>query len=376
MKAGYIAFVLSAVYSPSSKAQVPEWRLSQRPVLQIGAVDADSLYLMHSITDLIRFSNGGLAVADRNGLRLYSPEGRFQRTAAQAGRGPGEYSTIGQLLLKGDSILLWDPARRNRLIYGPDGRYLRQERVNVDFLDSDGSRRFVSFEFSWLASPQVMLSRIQPAHDHQIGRLERLPQHFLLAELSTGRVHELGVYPGQVAIPLAEVDFLDHAWQPYTPDSYAAVGRDRIYIGDSGGLDIDVYTSSGERLRSIRLSREPRPVGRRQIEAAKERYLAAVPGAQRQRAERTWSKAPLPEVLPYYGGLFVDAAGRLWIADYTVEPERPSRWTILGTDGRELATVQLPARFTLKFADVDHVAGVWRDELDVEYAQVWALSRE
>jgi hypothetical protein len=84
----------------------------------------------------------------------------------------------------------------------------------------------------------------------------------------------------------------------------------------------------------------------------------------------------MPEVLPHYGDLLVDASGRIWIADYATDPDAPSRWTVISPEGRELGIVRLPANFTIKRAGADYVTGVWRDELDVEYVQVWTLSQD
>jgi hypothetical protein len=51
----------------------------------------------------------------------------------------------------------------------------------------------------------------------------------------------------------------------------------------------------------------------------------------------------------------------------------PSIWDVLDPNGRWLCTVSLPARFTPVEIGSDYVAGLARDEDDVEQVRVYRL---
>ena len=59
----------------------------------------------------------------------------------------------------------------------------------------------------------------------------------------------------------------------------------------------------------------------------------------------------------------------------TVIPPKPTTWSVLGADGRWIANVVLPARFSLLDAGRDYVAGIELDEDDVETVVVYPLKR-
>ncbi len=61
---------------------------------------------------------------------------------------------------------------------------------------------------------------------------------------------------------------------------------------------------------------------------------------------------------------------------FNPSPSRPRRWTVFSRDGVWLGEVEMPARFVVMDIGEDYVAGVMRDELDVEYVHVYALRKD
>ena len=83
-----------------------------------------------------------------------------------------------------------------------------------------------------------------------------------------------------------------------------------------------------------------------------------------------------------------DAAGNIWVRIYdyheafvTAGPSRiqttrvPSQWDVFDPAGAWLCTVEMPASFTPLEIGVDYVAGVWRDDDDVEHARLYRLTK-
>lgn len=61
--------------------------------------------------------------------------------------------------------------------------------------------------------------------------------------------------------------------------------------------------------------------------------------------------------------------------DYSPVPHHETAWDVFDPRGIWSATVVLPARFRLMAVSADALAGVAKDDLDVERVQVWGVRR-
>lgn len=108
--------------------------------------------------------------------------------------------------------------------------------------------------------------------------------------------------------------------------------------------------------------------------------------AHRERVARTSEFMP---TLPLISRLLAARTGELWVADFQPSdgilslaasalgyaPAGPTRWNIFSRDSEWLGTLTLPPRFLLADAGRDWVAGVARDDDDVERVEVWKVER-
>ena len=79
--------------------------------------------------------------------------------------------------------------------------------------------------------------------------------------------------------------------------------------------------------------------------------------------------------MPVFGRVLVDAEQRIWVRDY-IAPwagDLPQQWTVLDPEGRPLARVETPVGLDVMHIGAEHVTGVVRDELDVEYVVVYRV---
>lgn len=93
-----------------------------------------------------------------------------------------------------------------------------------------------------------------------------------------------------------------------------------------------------------------------------------------------------PEHHPAFERLVVARTGHVWTerpdpdnpktrAGWHSLRDAPTTWDVFDPDGVWLGSVELPPRFMAYEFGGDHVAGVWKDELDVEFVRVYALDR-
>lgn len=80
-------------------------------------------------------------------------------------------------------------------------------------------------------------------------------------------------------------------------------------------------------------------------------------------------RLPPPDPAIGYRYIVVSAQEQLWVRG----PVRPDRPVVYDLNGRNIARVTLPARFTLHQIGRDYLLGVGRDELDIEYIRLYRL---
>jgi hypothetical protein len=78
--------------------------------------------------------------------------------------------------------------------------------------------------------------------------------------------------------------------------------------------------------------------------------------------------------------MIVDADGNLWVGDWVsgfAPPQRtPERWYVFDPEGRLFGEVAMPAGFRPHDIGSDWLVGVTRDELEVEYVEVYELRKQ
>lgn len=167
---------------------------------------------------------------------------------------------------------------------------------------------------------------------------------------------------------------------PLTGGLATAVHGDELYVSNGVDYRVDVYTTQGEHVRSIRSDR-PAPV----FDAASrtayvDRMVASVANMQGDEAaerRRPQIEDNVPDTLPAFSQMMIDPAGRLWLLSTTIAgvDDRPRTATVLDADGSFLGDVELPAGFRPFQVGEDWILGVTSDELDVNRVVVHGLSK-
>jgi hypothetical protein len=171
---------------------------------------------------------------------------------------------------------------------------------------------------------------------------------------------------------------------PFTPTVQWTLDRaGNVVWGMSD--DYAIQTVRGGRPFRITRAVEPVPVQSAEKAAAEERVKR---GMKETQPNWTWQGPSIPDTKPFFRSLGVAHDGRIWVqvsqpavrepADTTVarEPDAPpptDRWVeplvydVFEPAGQWLARLRLPDRFRPMHMRGDHVWGVQRDELDVNY---------
>lgn len=346
-----------------------QWSLSAAPILQIGS-DESPDYEFNRIVHLLRLSDNRILVTTGPDIRFFGPDGRFLSRAGGRGRGPGEYQFVSSVVpMPGDTLYTMNI--RSIVVLDREGKYLRQSMPDLSPLAADG----------WFGEGHQLLPNgnlLVPQYSQEDGAapspsLARPRLRYVILDLASGRViplHQSGGLAQQYVNgePLV---------MPFSPHARHAVGRDRVYVGDNDSTRIHAFDLTGRPVGSFTVAAQVTPMAREDLEAYRQLMLEFARRRNVDPAEmdRRWDATPKPRRHPYWGTALVDETGVLWVSAPDRMNNAPLNWTAFGRDGRRLATLAMPARFTPKQIGADFVLGVQRDEDDVESIAMYGLRR-
>ena len=169
----------------------------------------------------------------------------------------------------------------------------------------------------------------------------------------------------------------------------------RFFTASPTKSEISEFTLSGKLTRLIRLPNRGIRTPTEAIQAYRA-WFEAMPGedgrpmspAMKARYAQALERTVYADRLPSFGALILDRSGHLWVQRfdyhslfYTPGPVRTqtmtvaSRWDVIDENGRWICSVELPPRFTPVEIGADYVAGLARDEDEVEQVRVYRLRK-
>jgi hypothetical protein len=374
------------------------WKVDSVPLTSVGGDDTDLQQQFRSISAALRMANGNVAIAADNELRLFAPDGRYLRTLARQGSGPGEFRSLQDVWrLAGDSLLatqsLAGGGMKNVLI-GPDGALVREEQPNVDRYRALGP---------WAECMSLVLpdrSRITCQDDPTIplsatnrgntmdargyaspgpGMLRRLKrQHVLSPSLDTSYRLGITAEPEQFGV-LLNGQYLGFSMHPLYSRSLTAAGGSplRIVTFMNPGYELQVWTPTG-RLETI-----IRRVGARRATSEQERKDALDEVLTMTRSESQdpallaqMAAIPMPDSLPAAVSLTVAATGEMLVMREGLLPsQRQSLYDVFDRTGAWLGVLRLPRHTRITDVGRDYLLVIRNDDRDGPRAEVLRLYR-
>jgi hypothetical protein len=337
---------------------------SAETVFRAGGVDAPEWAAFGQVTDLSFDASGRVYVLDgqRRQVTVLSPAGEFVGTVGRPGEGPGELRFPSAMAVHPDGrVAVFDPGHTGFVVYGPDGAFLHNVRVEPQRYPNPEPPLSVTAD-GWIVS-----SNTTPR-----------------AEPETTRP--------MAAFPFAagtEPKIVYRAWSPPTPPTrepgaditggmrirlppvvafhpgvlVAAAPGGEIAVVDSTAWSVKVLDAGGGGLRVLRRPLDPSPVtesvreaerGLRLEEAMTDPPRFVVSSADggtagaaddmaRRFVEARIDGMGFHPVIPVVRGLGVDGAGRLWVERWGPEPGAPGPVDVVGVSGEYRGTLAAEA---------------------------------
>ncbi|MFN8669249.1 MAG: hypothetical protein U0164_18840 [Gemmatimonadaceae bacterium] len=358
------------------KAQPQQrWMLAAQPTVSIGGADSGAQELS-MVASTFRMPGGSVVVAvmRQAELRLFDSRGRYLQSLGRKGRGPGEFPVLWSAFALRDSLLGIDAAGIGQL-FGPDGKFVRTiprtsafgRRLEVAGYFGDGATFGYFYPDPLERAPSgesvidAMLVRVSPSRTDSLRRV------------AAGSVNRRGggeptavAYAARLQLAVFGDRFCESSSSDYVVRCYLADGKSHVEIRRPDARTAAI--TQGDRDRFFagidKANPDPRAAGyRREI---------------RERTE-------FARVRPQIGRLVAGATGELWVGSYDPaesvdgtlhpSPDSATTWQVYSATGDWLAQLRLPARFRLFDAGRDWILGVRRDEDDVEYVELYQLTR-
>jgi hypothetical protein len=352
--------------------EVYRWDLQAEPLVSLGGVHGRGPEEFLNVMGVVRFPDGRIAVADGGSteIRVFSPEGLHRKTFGGIGHGPGEMPGLWGLWIVGDTLLALDTHEAVHVFSG-GGKFVRRLPTRISRI---GTRIFHKGFMLDMSS----VGGFEEPPPRSVGR-NRVPMWLVV--MRGGEPQDLGYFPGRFVTRRGR----DQPARPlvYGPETRVAVFPDRVCVGSSEEFKIDCIDAEGALVSQIH-----RQTSRREVTIEdKETYFR---GMSVINAGATGFLSVLRDVtefadrFPSFGRLVAGDSGELWVGELTPQdelmgpvasPVKPTHWSVFSEDGAWLTDFTLPRRFRLMSAGRDWIAGVRRDELDVEEVVVFRYER-
>ena len=374
-------FVVLGACDPDPPApSLPSWRLAERADVVVGAAGSEPLF--GRVAGARRLENGRFFVTDRQAREawLFDSAGALLKRVAWAGRGPGELAVPSPPLpIEGDTIAIVDLELRRIMLFDGDGNHLRTRAYVLQA--TDGYLAPVGLVSSAeLVGLLLGLERPATAGD-RVTRTAKLVRSrigsFETTSIAEGRGTELagGAWSegGEVVVGAYEV--------PFGRTTLAAVGPERILLGDTDRPRLEVFDHRGRRTGAFEWTEPADAVTDDDRASWLARESTAVssgaPGAAEQRASMAAALRDLGFARTHrvFTGLVVGDDRSVWIEQDRRQWLPSRRFLVLSPEGKALATVEVPRALLVQQADLSSVTGIWREPGSPDEIRSYRLER-
>jgi hypothetical protein len=342
--------------------------------LRIGSAEGDSLTQFAMIAGIDVDEAGNIYVLDQQvrRVKVFSPDGTFLRQMGGSGSGPGELSPMSMAVLvtQGDTVLVPDAqnVRINR--YLPNGTALESTPLAME----------QGIPLRWDILPDgrvVQQARTLPQmsggqggmRDLLIVRDTRGAVTDTLLELPAGQSFQM--QQGGARIRLFDAEPV------WTLDQ-----QGHVVFGVNSEYRLLIHDGAGElrRIISKPFTRQPVTEADREAMLRFMREMMARSGAPPAALDQIMGNITFADNYPAFAFVLGGPEGTIWVqhvrtaqqvaeagGEFSAQDIGGSTWDVFDAEGRFIGPVELPQRYQPLRVEGQHIYGIWRDDLDVQY---------
>ncbi len=306
--------VIESTAQPTDERLAP-FTVDPEPMVTIGRSDGDEPYLLHRVYDALRLYDGRI-VAGNSGsqeLRVFSADGRYERSVGRRGAGPGEFSDYGSIQLHrwADSLLATDDGRVH--VYT---EALDSARTRPYDLTSGAARPFTRGVFgngTWLALAADGGGTLNGAPGEVINMRFQLLHYTANGSFT----RSLLAFQGRPRYVLETETSRTFPYVPLTADLLEGIVGDSLVVLRDGLPELQWYDQQGRLVQVARWSRtrvRTRDVYPEFVDSSMAGLRRGTDRDDEARYATLFTRdLPLAEFAPQYTALKVDAVRRIWL---------------------------------------------------------------
>jgi len=344
-------------------AALPEWDLTLVASIGAGALSGEpGPEEFGHVSGVALGPDGEVFVADRLNfeVRVFGLDGSHRRSFGRRGEGPGEFESLYSIAWVGDRLLALDYGNARISEFSRTGDHLGQRKTASGIsgsglgLYSVGAAEAYADDFDVEDDWRHVYAGHGPDGPTGVA-IPALPQ----PEGSNSVI---------VCDQGATMMFYSI---PFAPRLVQHPGPGGLLWSATTGAYRIVATRGADTVRVVEGQAQAAPVTNAEWESKTEPIRSA--RAENPGYECDRDLPDKPSEKPILKALFVAPDGRLWIE---VAAAGGDRWDVFDADGRPVARVQAaPARTGVPAFGADHVAIIRRDSLDLNYVDVYRVTR-
>ena len=295
-------------------------------------------------------------------VRVFRLDGGFVRAFGRAGRGPREYTGLQVVQEWGDSLLTYDTGNERIAVHGPNGQFVRSYKLEwfngslfpVDLSVPSRTLAVTARYMTELKGTGVVVDTSLVSVYDERGRLID----------SIARVPHNERFVKQVG------DLRTTVGAPYSAFASLVGWEDGFCYAFGPAPELRCFAADGNLRQIWRVA-----VPLQRVEPTHEALywsdlLSDATDRYRDVIQRVRDDMVFPEHFPAISKLVADDEGRVWAQRYRLPGEDVEQWWVF-EGGRLVDRVTSPIGFEVMDIESGFLAGVWRDELDVEHVRLY-----
>ena len=347
--------------------------LPSAPALHVGG--ADGTVWFDRIVQVGWLSDRAVYVVENTLIRLIDvASGGVIGSIGRRGEGPGEFESIGAVSLTDDATGFWiyDRALRRVSRVSLTGSVLETAQ-----LQGDGPVRFPSVRH---VMPDGRIVVDGETDETRVSETNGIVESWTaLATFGTDLKYERMLWegvPGSAAhrTAMGSTGRMVQVPVPFGRRLHTAIAGSHLAVGVSDSAMFRmVALNDGEGDSVVRWEEQVRPVETAEHERRVDLLVQAGGRTGRQLARELLMEVPQRGQMPQIGAIKAGRGQEVWVAGYEYLLALPTRWRVF-VRGADVSRVHTPADFRVESVRGSWVAGIWRDQFEVEHVQVYRLT--
>lgn len=325
--------------------------------------------MLGNIVDGITLPDGRIVLLDAmsDNVHVLGVDGRHSGMWGRRGQGPEEFTSVVQLGVIADSLLVVDQGGLRASVVTPKGRIIRRAvpRAGASVRARLGSGR-------WVAT--------LPEEHRATGesRLDTLVGHVVILNDSGRVVDSLGRYTEELALLRNSPGMVTLIRLPYSPRGNVTVGGGRLAHHSGHEYKVHVVELATGKRRVIQFDSTPPAMTDRLYGEIVDAAIERVASEQRPTIRRLWQNRPRPSTVGGFTSVMLTQSGQLWLGlvdspATTLDGPGTEHWLVLDDAGRVVHTLSLKPRERLLAVDKTSLVVVAKDEDDLQSIRLYRL---